>query len=748
MSIPLTKDFIDAFDQLTKDPILALEIDGLGTTLSSGTLKKVVRIGDPEFIIGQTIIGGLVALQGQKSLMSLEGSSKSITQSINPDRGISQSISTMTLRFIDENQEISTLLKPDETQTPTYDVFGQKCKLWLGADNIAYKDDFIILHRGIIDEIKSGAGYVDITVALPDQKRNAEVFIKADTELTSGISAAATTAPVTSTTNFLQKITGPSGSIDSDLETYIRIDDEIIEYETTDATNFLTLTRGSLGSTATTHASGATVESLIRLNGNAIDLALKLMFSGKAGAYFERTATSIEFISASLTVENSIFFDARDVTLEDGVTVGDFVTTTGSSEGANNVTLQPITSIEVIRGVGSYIVVGGTADFAVESSPSTPVTVKIRSRYDVWPDGCSMDGEDVDVSEHERIRDTFLSSAGMDFLLLDSKKGKEFIETQLYNPVGAYGVPRKSQASVGMHTPPIPGSTVKEFNLSNVINPSSIVLRRTQAKNFYNGINTAYEKLRLEDRYLRLNSIVSGDSIDRIDTGVKALNIRSEGIRTTTGALTILSTVNNRRLKKYRFGAEFMTLKSMIKDGIDLEPGDIVIVNMSELKIVDILTGTREGESRLFQIDNKKTKIDGEIQFLLVDTGFDKDARYGLISHSSNIKSGISATEFIIEQTGNHPSIGVDEYKKWEQTPNAGVIVRSADWSTVSSNVKIDAINGNKITVDSSLGFTPSSGMVMEMSTYDEQNEDVKLRYVFMTDSATFSDGKSQYLMI
>ncbi len=77
------------------------------------------------------------------------------------------------------------------------------------------------------------------------------------------------------------------------------------------------------------------------------------------------------------------------------------------------------------------------------------------------------------------------------------------------------------------------------------------------------------------------------------------------------------------------------------------------------------------------------------------------------------------------------------------------VKVRSPDSVTRLAQANISAINGNLITVDTSLGFTPLAGDIMELSDYDFAGitEQIKFFYGFMRDSA-FGDGKPQYNML
>jgi hypothetical protein len=151
---------------------------------------------------------------------------------------------------------------------------------------------------------------------------------------------------------------------------------------------------------------------MIRLQGNGLQLARKLMFSGTTG-YFETgvDVTNFERISVTELVSNAIFFEGIDVSDEYGIVEGDYITTSGASNGANNVTLKTIASITKTF-EGSYIVVNGVT-FVEENSSAA--TISFRSQWDTLSDGCRMKGFDVDEAEFEYWYSTFLSSFDFDF---------------------------------------------------------------------------------------------------------------------------------------------------------------------------------------------------------------------------------------------------------------------------------------------------------------------------------------------
>jgi len=749
MSIELTATAIAASEQVNIKPQLVLSIDGVPTIYGSDLITKILEIGDPEFDIGPALnIGDRISVGDQEQLMSMgSGTTTRISQQINQDRIIGDSISTMSINLIDKNNEITNLISPGNVIT---ELLGTRCTVSLGFENTSYPDDFVIVFRGNLETIDSGAGSVTFKLNHPDDKKRSLLFKKAENTLNGAMTTGSTVITLDDASAFLTTVTGPSGGTDADFTTYVRIDDEIIKYTTSTATQLQTITRGQFGTANAAHDDGAQVSSFYRLYGNVIEMALKMMASGKEGPFEEDVAVeSFVRISASETVANSIFFQNVDVEKKYNLQVGDYITTTGDANGANNVSLKAITGIAATS-LGSYIVVSGVT--FVESTTSAAV-IDFRSQYDVWPDGAGlkMHNDEIDIDEHISVYSQFYSSAQMDFYVDDSITDcKEFIAKQLYIPIGAFGVPRKSRASVGVHFPPLPTSTVKVINSVNVKDPHTIKIKRSLNKNFNNATLYKFDRQALEtDKFDKIVGTLDATSQTRFgdDVNEKSLVIESLGLRSSLGGESLASTATSRRLNKYKYGAEELTIKVNFKTGFSIEIGDIVNLDLSSLKISDIVSGTRDGAPRLFEVTNRSLDIkSGDVSLTIVDTNFDKSARYALISPSSFIKSGTSTTQFIIEQSFNS-SYGTNEYKKWENFIGTGVVVRSTDFAT-SDTSTIQSISGNIITLSSALSFTPSAGYIMEMDVYDTQVNNSILVYGFMTDNATFTDGKVQYQMI
>jgi hypothetical protein len=754
VSFPITERTRQAASQLVKQPNVVLCIDGVDTKYGSANILQIIRIGDPGLLIdGSWVIGGYRDSDDQLVSLSLDESTTSIKQQLDIDKGRGSGISSMEIGLIDFDENLTQLISPGVVVT---DVLGRKAKVYLGFVDESYPtsfpEDYVVIMRGVIDDIKAEAGMVKFNIAHPDQKKRQNIFTKVTTALNGALNNSDTTINVDSTTNYLLRTNGPDGSPDTSFTSYIRIDDEIIAYTGVTATSFTGCTRGSLGTTAATHDNDASVDSYYTLTGNCVDLALKIMLSGWQG-YFTTgvDVTNFNILGDASVLDNSMFFNGVNLEVEYGLTVGDYVTTTGATNGANNVSLKTISEI-VVDDLGTYLVIDNVT-FVNEAS--TVGTVSFRSKYDSLPSGLKLSPDEVDVAEHERIYTLFLSSHNYLFYLKESiENAQEFLEQQIYKPAGAYSLPRKARCSMGYFIGPIPGSSTITIDDGNVTNPDKLKIRRTINKNFFNTIVYKFEIDPLEDKFLRGVITQSATSLSQIPVGARALVVEAEGMRESLTGVARATAASNRRLDRFKFGAEFLEgVQLTYEYGFNLEIGDIVILDGTNLQLSDTATGERGKAPKFFEIINKSMSVKtGSVVLDLVDTNFSGQARYGLVAPASKIKSGISTTVFEIEKV-YRSNFGVNEYKKWERYPLCAVKIVSEDFTTRNATAVITGISGNRITVSPALGFTPQNGDIMTLANYDNSNvtEQIKLLYVHMTNgsSATFaSDGRDAYSML
>jgi hypothetical protein len=742
MALTITNRTRQALSKVGIEPQLILEIDGVPTIYTATIIKTIIRVGDPGLVIGDDWqIGGFRTYEDQSDTISLSVTTTEISQQLNPERGAISSISSMKVSLVDVADKATELISPGFVVP---DILGRRARLYIGFKGTSFPDDFIPVFRGIIDDVESQQVSISLNIAHPDQKKRNSIFQRGQTALTADFLISDTTITVASTQDFLGPVLGPDGTQDPSLSFYVRIGDEIIKYTGKTSTEFTGCTRAQFGTIEVNHTTGDDVVSIYQLEGNGVDLALKIMFSGRQGPYEEGLqATSFVKISDSLSVPNAIFFGNINLSERYGVVEGDFVTTTMANDPTNDVTLLEIESIVRVE-EGTYIVVD-SAGFVLEDS--TPAVVDFRSQYDTLPSGLKMHGDEVDVEQHLIWKRRYLSGFDYDFRLKDTVEAKSFIEKELYLPMGAYSLPRKSKASMGFTAGPIPTATIQILDNTNIINAKDLKIRRSIGKNFYNTIIYKFDQDVFDDRYLSGWVESDATSQSQIPVGSKALLIESKGMRRAIGGATQANLVATRLLTRYAFAAEFMdNIKVLFDEGITIEPGDIILFDGSKLNISDIKLGVRGRQPRLMEVVNKRMNIrTGETTLSIVDSGFAIDARYALMGPSSIIIGGASETTFTIAASFGK-NYGASEFRKWENYIGCAVMVRAPDFSQSAIAILVSA-SSNTITVDTPLGFTPTMGYIMDLAEYNEQPEIIKLLYGFMTDQPAFDDGEEPYVM-
>lgn len=757
MTLSLTSRTRRAAQSNNLTPNLVFQIDGVDTIFGAVTILDFIQIGDPGLLIGNSwVIGGQQPLEDQESIISFDGTTTQISQKLDIDKAAGSSISQMNIALVDVNESITELISPGFLIT---DILARQATVWLGFGNTSFPDDYIRIFRGTIDDVKSQVGKIIFTLSHPDTKKKQEIFIKNDKLLDGAITDSQTTITLDSTTDMMTRIAGPDGSFDSSISYGIRIEDEVIFYTGISGNDLTGCTRGELGTTAAAHSDEAEVSSFHTITGTVMDLALKIMLSGWNGPYEENVeVTNFEVLGDSTMLDNAIYFDGVDVADVYGVVVGDYVTTTGATNGANNVTLKQVDQV-VKTDEGSYIVVNGVT-FVTETA--TSAVIDFRSQYDTFHPGAGlkMHNNEVDIEEHERIKRWFLSSAEYEFYIRDTVNGKEFIEQQIYFPAAAYSIPRKSKASVGYHVGPLPISDVKTFDLTNTVRASGISLRRQINRNFYNTIVYKYEEDVLEgDTFHRGHIEKDATSQTQVPIGTKALVIPAKGIREVLSGATFSSNQSERRLRRYRVGAELIEQMQVgMGMSFNVEIGDIMIVDMAALKMADTKSGTRDGAPRLFEVVDKTFDIrTGNVKLSLLDTAYGTATRYCLMSPSSRLDTGNTTTSLKLVQTGNS-IFGTNEGGKWSRYIGAPIRVRSDDFTTRNDTSFITAVLGNTVTISPALSFTPQQNDTLTLDDYNsivnnpsDTTDRIKLIYCFMTannDNTFVVDGSMAYQMI
>lgn len=723
---------------IKKIPSIVVEFDGIDEVFNGTAIYSYVRVGDTGlYIDGSWTIGGTYLNPDQQKLLSFEGgaggTTTKIDSKIDPDLGIGETVTSMRVSIVDDSK--STLL----ALFSSYEFLARKARIKFSpdADNTLYPDDYTTVFRGIVDQIDFNSGMITMNIAHPDSKKRQSIFIQGSDQLDGAIGTSDTTITLSSTSTFLDSITGPDGTEDPAFESYVRINDEIIKYTGISGATLTGCLRGQLGTTAASHADEDEVNSFYRIQDKAMNIALKFMLSGWNGPFVSNIPIT------NITSANELYFSGRDLIDEYGLTIGDYLTTTGSATPSNNVSLKTISQIEVDSTGNTTITVN---DVTFSSDLGTTATVAFRSRHDTLPSGLKMTPDEVDVETHEYFGGSFLSTADMDIYLKETiDNAKDFIAEELYRPLAAYSVPRETKSSVGYTIPPLPTETPRTLDSSNVKRPESITKVRSTGRNFYNTIFYKYFEDPIDDRFLRATYTVSAESKNQIILDAVTFKVESKGLRSGN----IIESASERRLRRYKFAAaQINGLKTTFGNGFVMDVGDKILVDGVTLKIPDEVTGSKTTQTKLYEIIRKTIDLKtGDVQLVVLDTNFNLDYRYGLISPASIIESVTDDKTFTIQQSYSWNTF---EWKKWQRYEGSTVRIRTADYASAATGI-IESAGTNTISLVDNLSITPSANMIMELSDYNDANSTIKLVYAFISSASgtgSFDDGEDTYRMI
>lgn len=696
-----------------KRPNLILEIDGANNIYSAIETLELPRFDTGLFFDDGHFFDKGVVDTNALQYISLSGSGAKIQNQLEHDKGAASSISTLNVELIDKDGHVANLVSPNGVFT---DILNRSCTVYLNFEGGLHPEDSIVIHRGSITRVRNFAASSLIQISHPERKKRQKVFIPSTTKLAAQALVGDTTITVSSTADFLED------AILDGLKTYIRIGDEYIQYTGKTSTTFTGCTRGQLGTTAAQHEIDDAVTSLYRIQDTAVNLALKLMMSG-AGQWGETDVLFFGGYSPSELDNSIIFFNHFNIQKKAGFTIGDFAITADANNVGNNGTFEILDYGTTPN--GSWIQIDGS----LTTEMSTSATCSFSSKYDVWTDGMGMNGLEVDVLRHESIADRFSSSIpDMDFRL-EEEITNEFIAKELFLPSNLYAIPRDAKASVGITAPPIADETTVFLDADNVVDPSSLAPERGLNEHFYNSVVYKYEHDIQDDRYLKGYVEFSADSYNRFElTGEKIGNqsfvIESKGLRDDADTNIIVSINARNTLARFEFAPEKIAdVKVLSTDGIKVEVGDVVAFGDSMLKVLNVETGNRSGDVKLYEVINKSLDIKtASIVLTLLQTDFDSQGRYALIAPSTKISSGSTTTK-IYFKLGYYADSFVDERKKWQEFIGQRIRITNSDYSfdeTVTlvslSDTEEDVMNVT------SLSSPPLENYVIDLADYDDSN--------------------------
>jgi hypothetical protein len=684
-----------------------LEIDGIDLIFGAISVSKTAKYGDPiEYGDPGLVYGGTFPNPDGRAWISLGGTTRSITQKLDQERGGTGSITSLNVELVDIKQQLTALFQPGNVVD---DILGLKARFYISFKDGAHPEDSALIFNGVIQKVKFGAGSVTVQIGNPEQLKRQTLFTEAKAELTSNINNSQTTITVDSTGGFL--LPGDA------LTTYIRINDEIIQYTGISGNTFTGCVRGQLNTIADSHDADDSVESFYRLQGETIELALKLMLSNDGNTSYLDNLTIVAFVKNGIeVVANAIFFEGINVNTRYGVAIGDTMVVSGATNAGNNGTF---TVLDIQNSItGSYIVVNG----ALVQEQFTSAVASFTSQYNTLPDGAGlgMTPDLVDVQGHQDLENQFGSSfLELDLYIKEEINGKELISQQIYYPSGLYQIPRKGRSGVGYTSPPLVTFDTKILNNTNVTKAERLEIERSIVEAFYNAVVFKFNIDSLEDDFLSSYIFQSARSTNRIPVGNRPLVIEAPGARPSlTQTINQLEAQGRRFIDRYQFGAEKITINTTYEN-FNAEVGDVVIFEGETLQISDNKSGTRDFAPRLMEITNSKLNlVTGDLQFELTDTAFGLDGRYAVISPSSIVGVGSTTTRVVIVNSFGS-AFGV-ERAKWFDYVGQELLIHNEDWSFQESStlVQVDVAAGNVLVFDDPFSIPIPEGYVIETNTY------------------------------
>jgi hypothetical protein len=473
--------------EISIKPQIVLDIEGLDIIFGAQPVFKTLEWDDEnaEWDSGLSW-DGLIEDANSRDWISLDGTTNNVTSQIQPDKGSTSSISTVNIAIVDKDGEVSKLLSFDNIN----EILGKKAIFSIGFAQGAYPNDFQPIFRGVVVDFYTDAGNIMVSLASSNSLLRQTLFNQYTDELDGSIDNSQTTVTVLDTSNLLE---------DQDaFSSYIRIDDEIMKVDSVDSAAQLTVTRAQLNTVAASHDDEAEVVSFYRLQGKPLDTALKLMLSNDGNEFFvsDDTPKSIEFVSATESIDNAVIFDYFDIEDKTGLTIGDSIKL---DSVLNNGTFT-IKEFGTLDSGDSYMV---TNEALVSESEYTG-TFEYNSKYNTLPEGLGMLTSEVDVEQFESIGSAFSSNfVDYDFYIKETiDDTSEFINKQVLFPQGLYQIPRKARTSVKFVVPPFSNEINATLGTDQITNITKIKQRRSTHKYLYNTYVYRYNVDSIEDRFL------------------------------------------------------------------------------------------------------------------------------------------------------------------------------------------------------------------------------------------------------
>lgn len=563
----------------------------------------------------------------------------------------------------------------------------------------------------------------------------------------------ATKIPLANTGEFADHILGPNGLYDSAIRTFIKINDEYMEYGAGDiAADGITVTRGARDSVIAEHTIDADVTNHVEIQGNPIELALKIMLSG----WGDNWISGIEIegfnktgLATPLTLPNAIILPDKVNAIEDyGLAPGDYMTITGSAFNNGVYTVRAFGDLSLYP--NKVIFVNETL---IDEQPTAGV-MAIRSQYDTFPTSCGnkLRGYDVDVARFQDTKLNFLFQNDNTMRILQSGPiaSKQLIEQELLLPCGAYSVTRFGRLSVTITKPPIIDGRSIFVDKTVVVDPQNISVERAlNTRAFFNEVQYQYNVNDAGD-FIDTLSIIDTESLAKFDTSA-VLPIQSRGLHSDLGAENFIRRRGQYILKRYKDCAILMRMKTNWKASSLVEVGDVIpVYDNGDLHISNFQDGTRDIGSQLFEVWERTLDMKtGTAQLVLVtQLGYLISDRFATISPSTKVDIGSTNDRIRVKDSYGALYPG-NEKRKWEGFEGEQVRFHSYDYSytEVKTFIGFDAGDPYIMIVDPPFITPPPADTIIDVIEYSEASagdgQKYKIAFCFIDPTVEVASGAS-----
>lgn len=763
--------YLEYNKQLSKQLAIVMIIEGIPYTFAISDTYEIIKWGTAGLVWGTPglvwgglkKIGGPNGVGGVKAYIVLDPA-MTIQQRIEPEQGRGN-IGTITMTLIDKNGEISFMIAPGNMVNEI--MTSKQTTIYIGFQQTSFPQDYVILYRGYITSLDTPPSVVRFQISDGTMKSRQPICDTPSTNLDDSIDDTQTTIPVLNTEGFYEHILGPDGNYSDRVHTYLKVEDEIMEYGPggiTSPTTF-TVTRGVLGTTAVAHDIDAPVSNAFQIGEDAPSAGinfmlacLQLMLSGWNGPCengLDLTSCGLDLGNLNgfvLGLEGGLQMDAF-LTL--GLTVGDYYYVNGASNPANDIQGRITGFLQDDNGFTSIVLIDTPFD---SYEFPTDAVISFRSQYDVLPvvagSKCRM--RDVDAVTWEQIRKNYFQSSIYDIAMYYDAPVfvKDTISQDFMLPMGCYQISRFGRISVSVTKPPLPGSgqSIVQLDFTNVLDPDKIhVTRSTNNRCFYNQVSYEFDFSPVTGNFSTIAyflNLISSDNFNQVLT----LPIQAKALHSTFGSGSVANQRGRALLTRYQNVAIILELTVNWSVGSLIEVSDIVlIVDNGKLQIMNFATGKRNLGSQLFEvIDRTYNVTQGNVKLkVLSGLGFDINSRFGLISPSTNLAAGSTVTSLRLMPSYGQASIS-GEIAKWTPYFGMPIVVHNVDYTDVGEAILIgiDPVDPTALQISTGLGFTPGVGYILEIANYPtgtdkSENSQYKALYTYLTPTIAITSGAS-----